>query len=346
MIEMVGCLHIHTTCSDGSATPERVAELAGEAGLDFIGINDHMTLAAGSGGCRGWRSGTFVLAGAEINDSRSGLNHLLAYGIDDLPPESLLGDPEAYTAWVRDRGGKAIAAHPRERGSRLPVQLDSTRALPWTVEPRPGMFDGVEVWNYMSQWKSGLGPGSLLRSLRRPDSLVTCPSADDIGFWRACRCAATGGPDAHCFRFGPGRWKWLEVFPYETLFGRIRSHVFLEAGSRSGSERELERDLLEALFPSRLPEASPLPFISNALAGRDARGFRMRLSGAGGDEPAALELSLPEPAHCRLDTPSGTLDLGLLAAGTHRVETGIGTPEGCALQLWKGDHLWVWCGIF
>jgi len=36
-----GCLHTHTTCSDGKLTPQEVADLYSELGYDFIAFTDH-----------------------------------------------------------------------------------------------------------------------------------------------------------------------------------------------------------------------------------------------------------------------------------------------------------------
>ncbi len=38
---MKGCLHTHTTCSDGTLTPQHVALIYEEKGYDFIALTDH-----------------------------------------------------------------------------------------------------------------------------------------------------------------------------------------------------------------------------------------------------------------------------------------------------------------
>lgn len=38
---MKGCLHTHTTCSDGTMTPQEVADAYGNRGYDFIAFTDH-----------------------------------------------------------------------------------------------------------------------------------------------------------------------------------------------------------------------------------------------------------------------------------------------------------------
>jgi len=36
-----GCLHTHTTCSDGVLTPQQTADAYGDRGYDFIAFTDH-----------------------------------------------------------------------------------------------------------------------------------------------------------------------------------------------------------------------------------------------------------------------------------------------------------------
>ncbi len=36
-----GCLHVHTTCSDGKLTPQEAADVYSELGYDFIAFTDH-----------------------------------------------------------------------------------------------------------------------------------------------------------------------------------------------------------------------------------------------------------------------------------------------------------------
>jgi predicted metal-dependent phosphoesterase TrpH len=77
-------LHIHSTFSDGSMTPEEIVELAARAGLKTIALTDH----DGMGGiarfmdaCR--TAGIRGLPGIEISvDCKSGTMHMLGYLID------------------------------------------------------------------------------------------------------------------------------------------------------------------------------------------------------------------------------------------------------------------------
>ena len=52
-------LHTHSTCSDGTDPPERIAELAAAAGCSAVALTDHDTLAElaarPGGGPGSWR---------------------------------------------------------------------------------------------------------------------------------------------------------------------------------------------------------------------------------------------------------------------------------------------------
>jgi predicted metal-dependent phosphoesterase TrpH len=77
-------LHLHTTFSDGTERPERVVELARQAGLSAIAITDHDTigaLAAAEPAAR--RQGIELLPGIEMSASAGGTEvHLLGFCFD------------------------------------------------------------------------------------------------------------------------------------------------------------------------------------------------------------------------------------------------------------------------
>ena len=80
---MIGDLHIHTRFSDGSMGIDDVVFYAKRAGLDFIAITDHDTMAGCTRGrVVGERIGIQVLAGVELScfDRERGRKvHLLCY---------------------------------------------------------------------------------------------------------------------------------------------------------------------------------------------------------------------------------------------------------------------------
>ncbi len=92
-------LHVHTTCSDGSYTPDEVVDLARRSGLAAVAITDHDTLA-GIGPARSAARGALeVVAGVEITAEHNGrVRHLLGYFFD--PEDASLN---AALAEVRTR---------------------------------------------------------------------------------------------------------------------------------------------------------------------------------------------------------------------------------------------------
>ncbi|MBD3370466.1 hypothetical protein GF402_08915 [Candidatus Fermentibacteria bacterium] len=314
--EIIGVLHVHTTASDGSATARTVAREAARAGLCFVGINDHSSLDATRHGCRGWTDGVFVLPGAEINDGRR-MNHLLVYGLEELPDSN---DTREQVAWVRERGGLAIPAHPFERGAFLPMM----GSYPWTAGPLEGL-SGVEVWNYMSQWKSGAKLSDVFRRLRHPDRFVSGPDGSAVELWLKVGGCAIGTPDAHGFRYGPGRWG-MEVFPYRMLFDRLRTHLLLEE-EISDRYEVASGQIIQALGRGRV-------FTSNHLLG-DARGFRAVRRGED------IIISLPESGSVELAGPAPmNAELG---AGRHTLR-----PKRFGRYLVtvrKEGRAWICCGL-
>ena len=80
---MTGDMHCHTTMSDGSTSPEMLVQYALDAGLDFIAVTDHDTMAGAQVAVNiGKRKGLRVIPGVEVStyDSKTGRNvHLLCY---------------------------------------------------------------------------------------------------------------------------------------------------------------------------------------------------------------------------------------------------------------------------
>src|SRR6266487_660938 len=101
-----GVVHVHTTLSDGAATPDEVIAAARAAGLDFVVITDHNNLEAKK--WEGYHDGLLVIVGTEVSTTAG---NVLGLGIAD-PVFRFSGD--AYDALddVAALGGAAFAAHP------------------------------------------------------------------------------------------------------------------------------------------------------------------------------------------------------------------------------------------
>ncbi len=93
-------LHLHTTASDGTYTPQQVVELARRAGLRAIAVTDHDTLA-GVAPARAAAASTDleIIAGVEITTEHAGHElHLLAFFVkpDDAALTDALGRVRAH----------------------------------------------------------------------------------------------------------------------------------------------------------------------------------------------------------------------------------------------------------
>jgi predicted metal-dependent phosphoesterase TrpH len=109
-------LHLHTTASDGSLSPEALVALAGERGLRHIAVTDHDS-TEGVDAARRAAQGTplEVIPGVEINtDTPGGELHVLGYFLDHHDPPlaerlsrmraSRMGRGEGMVQRLRDLG--------------------------------------------------------------------------------------------------------------------------------------------------------------------------------------------------------------------------------------------------
>ena len=77
-------LHIHTTASDGTDSPEAVVALAAEKGFSVVAITDHDTMrGVPEALAAGQRLGVRVIPGVEISAGGQAEVHVLGYGIRD-----------------------------------------------------------------------------------------------------------------------------------------------------------------------------------------------------------------------------------------------------------------------
>jgi len=223
-----GVYHIHTNRSDGSGTPDDVAEAAASAGLQFAILTDH------GDGTRvpdppAYRSGVLILDAVELNTSGG---HYAALGLP-AAPYPLAGTPDAVIEDVTRLGGFGIAAHP---GSARP----SLRWTDWDAA-----FDGLEWINGDSEWRDEprlpIARALAAYLFRSPEAMATLldrPSAVLEQWDRAAssrRVLAIAGSDAHArLGFSEGSDPDVSAFHvpvpgYAAMFRTFSNHVVLDA---------------------------------------------------------------------------------------------------------------------
>ncbi len=222
MPEYVGVIHAHTTASDGRASFSEIVRTARRGRLDFLVTTDHNCLPSGEAG---YRDGVLLIVGQEIHDvdRQPQVNHLLCLGVtEDLTV--LAPSPQSLLDAVNRQNALAFIAHPVE----FAPAYTHEPAIPWVDWDIEG-FHGIEIWNYMSEFKAHAT--SLRQGLRLtywPTSVMRGPFREALALWdrllRTRRVVAIGGPDAHGWELHRGPMK-ATILPYSFLFRAVRTHI-------------------------------------------------------------------------------------------------------------------------
>lgn len=327
--EYRGAAHVHSSYSDGTRPVPEIAKIAEDSGLDFILINDHMTLQGRKD--EGWRGSVLVLVGYEANDAKDN-NHYLVYGTDTVTPENATA--AQYVAHTQQQGGVGFIAHPDEQRT----VATGYRGYPWTDWSVTG-FEGVEIWNQMSEWVEQLTPWNKFIKLLSPRKAIIAPRKKTLARWDKLniqrKVIGLGGTDVHAFtyRFGPFR---IRVFPYKVYFKTIRTHILLTEPLERDNVEEARKAVYGALRKGTM-------FFTNYRRG-DATGFRCYAQSSAGianmGESLAMQhndevefiITLPRVADIRLlcdgvvvATYHGKeLRHTVSVAGAYRAEAGYG----------------------
>jgi len=120
-------MHMHSTASDGSDTPEAVAALAERNGLRVIALTDHDSLEGiPAAAARAEMAGIRIIPGVELSVHEQGTDvHLLAYGFDPSDP-GLREAIARYRDARRDRARKILA---RLKGLGIRVPLETVESI-------------------------------------------------------------------------------------------------------------------------------------------------------------------------------------------------------------------------
>lgn len=160
-------LHLHSTESDGIASPDALVGAYAAAGYDVISLTDHWKLTHVDA-----PSGTVVLPGAELAVDPMALgrySEVLAIGISDIPEDpggdrrywepidnyqfKTFPDYTAATTNINSQGGVAFMCHPYWSGH------------PPEVLMRAEGLAGIELFNSGAERDNGRGDSSYLWDL-------------------------------------------------------------------------------------------------------------------------------------------------------------------------------------
>lgn len=328
-----GAIHIHTTESDGTRSLVEVVEIGRDAKLDFMMFADHMGLTNRESGLEGMYGKTLVVVGYEHNDLEDN-NHFMVFKSPGVYPENMTA--RQYVAAARADRALGIIAHPiekRDRGGKYPP-------YPWTAWDTEE-YDGVELWNQMSEWMEKLGTFNKLVMAFSPRKSMVGPPPEVLSIWDRLnlkrRYVGVAGVDAHAFPVDLGPLT-VEIFPYKVHFRSLRTHILLDEPMAKDFETAREQ-LYTAFERCRV-------FCSNMRWGA-ADTFQFTAESEGriatcGDAlefgpNVALKVHAPSRASIRLihngrqiaESVSRELNVAAAAPGLYRVE------------VWKGKRGWI-----
>ncbi len=291
LYERVGNIHIHTIHSDGTGDYHQLAEIANDAGLDYLLVTAHNFHTSEK---EGWYGATLVLTGEEVQDpAHAAENHYLVLDANrTMAPHA--GDPQRLIDTVQRHGGLGFIAHPYEHSGRF---IDEPE-INWNAWHAEG-YDGLEIWNYMSEFKSYLNdPLTTLLYALMPRLAIRGPYPETLDRWDKLladgKVWAIGGSDAHgkTYRMGPFK---RQVFAYRHLFRTVNTHALLSARWSGDATRDAQH-LYTALEQGR-------SFIGyDALA--PTKGFRFHAQHGEKRYTMGDEIAARQEVHFQVSTPS------------------------------------------
>jgi hypothetical protein len=256
-------------------------------------------------------------------------NHLLVFNAEaELAP--LASDTQALIDEVNRRGGCCYLAHPFERRSPIDRELDAIVWNEWDVNG----YAGIELWNYMSEFKA------LLRNklwavfyAHFPSIGIRGPFQVTLRKWDELlangeRISVVGAADAHGETHSLGPLS-REVFPYAYLFHCVNTHVLTDLPF-NGDVAHDKALIYDGLRAGRTWVGYDLPastvgfrFRARSVANEALMGEELVRTGA-----TVFEVQVPQAADIRLirngeviaRSSRRTLEHVTAQAGVYRVE--------------------------
>ncbi len=266
MFEYIGAIHMHSVFSDGSGEVPQIAKFADEVGLDYIILTDHNTLRALDEGYENWYGNTLCLVGSEINDKEN-KNHYLAFGI--IKTYSTRISAKDYVRKIKEDGGIGFLAHPHEKRE----HMKEHPPYPW-IEWDTEDFNGIEIWNHMSEWMENLTEDNKYQAFLHPLRTITAPQKETLKLWDELnlkrKVVGIGGVDAHAHKYNLLGFLDVEIFPYKVLFKSIRTHLLLEDELIRDNSEESIRNTKKTIYDAL---ADGKCFFANDYHA-DSKGFR------------------------------------------------------------------------
>jgi hypothetical protein len=326
-------IHVHTTESDGTKTLEEVTAIGRSVGLDFILFADHMNVNNRTNGKEGFYGKTLALVGYEHNDPNDN-NHYLIYGSQSTYPVEM--SVAEYVAAAGADGALGIIAHPdevRPREGQYPP-------YPWT-DWSVRAFNGIELWNQMSEWMERLNTMNQLLMAFSPRKSMIGPPPITLSRWDEInlnrKVFGIASVDAHAFPVKVGPFT-VEIFPYKVHFRSLRTYLMLT--EPLSTELDTARhQIFDALRDCRVYCANvrwgdPIGFEFSASGGKETvvAGGSLSLKGS-----PILLIKSPSKALIRLvhngkpvlETIRRALEYPIQETGVYRVE------------IWKRGRGWI-----
>ncbi|MFC2028909.1 CehA/McbA family metallohydrolase, partial [Chloroflexota bacterium] len=200
-----------------------------DRGLDAIITNDHNVLVKGINRYYKNSSGkVLLLTGEEVHDQARDpqKNHLLVFGVDN-EVSTFANNTQKLIDHVKESGGLSFLAHPVDPELPLFNEADISW-VDWTVNG----FDGIELWNGLSELKTVIrNKYDAIKYGFFPILAAHNPRPETLKLWdnlmiKGNKIVAIGGSDAHALpsRMGPFS---KTIYPYRYHFSAINTHLIL-----------------------------------------------------------------------------------------------------------------------